>query len=117
MQGDTFTSTPRRRKKANTNRLRGGGGGGGSIAGASNVTGNLTILDESAISNQQNSHVVVPVQTQHVASTTTTTMTSLIRAEVPLTRGGAATQVIFSTCQMLHPGQHTATRAVGSNNG
>ena len=119
MKGDTFTSTPRRRKKARVNRTR-----EESTAGANNVTSNQTTLDESGISNQQNSRVI-PVHTQHAASTTMTSTTSLFSQRTTLggnnsrsstERGVATAQVVFSTCQSLHPGQHIVNRAISSNN-
>ena len=91
----------------------------------SNITGNQSTLDESTMSNQQNPRVSVPVHTQHVVHTTTTTTISSSSQRNPLQigqirgpqdRGGASTQVVFSTCQILHPGQHTAIRAVTNDN-
>ena len=90
-----------------------------------NITGNQSTLDESTISNQQNPHVTVPVHTQHVIHTTATTTTGLNSQRNPLQigqirgpqdRGGANTQVVFSTCRILHPDQHTAIRAVTNDN-
>ena len=91
----------------------------------SNITGNHSTLDESTMSNQPNLHVAVPVHTQHVVHTTaTTTITSnsqrnpmqIGQIRGPQDRGGANTRVVFSTCQILHPGQHTAIRAVTNDN-
>ena len=79
MQSDTFTSTPRRRKKPRANRTR-----EELTAGANNMTINQTMLDESAISNQQNSRIVIPIHTQLAASTTTTSTTSLFSQRTTL---------------------------------
>ena len=79
MQRDTFTSTPRRRKRVCTSRT-----GRNSVMGTSNLTGNQSTLDDSAISSQQNPRVSVPVHTQHVVNTTITTTTSLFSQRNPL---------------------------------
>ena len=119
MQGNTFTSTTRRRKRVHTSRI-----GRNSAMGTSNLTGNQTTLDDSAISSQQNHRVSVPAHTQHVVNSTTTTTRSL-EARTPLlgnqirgpqNKGGADTLVVFSTCQTLHQGQYTATRTLGNSN-
>ena len=114
------TSTPRRRKRVCTGRTR-----ENSVMVSTNVTGNQSTLDESTMSNQPNLRVSVPVHTQHVVHTTVTTTTSSNSQRNPLQigqirgpqdRGGANTQVVFSTCQILHPGQHTAIRAATNDN-
>ena len=120
VKGDTFTSTPRRRKKARTGRAR-----ENSVMVNSNITGNQSTLDESTMSNQQNHNTSVPVHTKQVVHTTVTTTTSLFSQRNLLQigqtrglqdRGGTSTQVVFSTCKTLHPGQHTAIRATSSDN-
>ena len=113
LQTDTFTSTPRRRKKART---RGKRGGNSTMGGTNNVTENHTTLEESIISSQHD-RVVVPVHTQHITKTTSVSTTSLFSQRNPLlsqqtraTIANAPTQVVFSTCQSMHPGQHVANR-------
>ena len=114
LQTDTFTSTPRKRKKAKT---RGRRGENSMIGGPGNVTDNQTTFEESAASLHHNSRVVIPVHTQHTTRTTSVTTTSLFSQNNPLVpqqiRGTGTsnqTQVVFSTCQSMHPGQHVANR-------
>ena len=87
------------------------------IGGAGNITDTQTTFEESATSLHHNSRVVIPVHTQHTTRTTSVTTTSLFSQKNPLlpqqVRGTATstqTQVVFSTCQSIHPGQHVANR-------
>ena len=114
LQTDTFTSTPRKRKKART---RGRRGENSTMGGARNVTENQTTFEESITLLHHNSRVVVPVHTQHTTRTTSVTTTSLFSQRNPLppqqirgTGTNTQTQVVFSTCQNRHPGQHVANR-------
>ena len=114
LQTDTFTSTPRKRKKPKT---RGKRGENSKIGGAGNITDNQTTFEESVASLHHNSRVVIPVHTQHTTRTTSVTTTSLFLQKNPLvpqqirgTGTSSLTQVVFSTCQSMHPGQHVANR-------
>ena len=112
LQTDTFTSTPRKRKKPKT---RGKRGENSMIRG--DITDNQTTFEESVASLHHNSRVAIPVHTQHTTRTTSVTTTSLFSQRNPLvpqqirgTGTSGITQVVFSTCQSMHPGQHVANR-------
>ena len=114
LQTDTFTSTPRKRKKARTGGRR---ADNSTMGGAGNMTENQTTFEESIASLQHNSRIVVPVHTQHTTRTTSVTTTSLFSQRNPVpsqqvrgTSTNTQTQVVFSTCQNMHPGQHVANR-------
>ena len=118
LQADTFTSTPRKRKKQRTGAQK----GENSVMGRSvNVTGNNSTIDESVILHRQASRVVIPVHTQQTTCTTATATSSLFTSRNPIVSQQVRipttytqTQVVFSTCQTLHPGQHAPNRyAIG----
>ena len=118
LQADTFTSTPRRRKKAKTGGRRGEEGNTG---GPVNITDNHSTLDESIASFVHTSRVSIPVHTQHLTRTTSVTTTSLFSQRNPslLQQGRppttcTQTQVVFSSCQTSHPGQHVPVRVMGN---
>ena len=87
------------------------------MGGAGNITDNQTTFEESATSLYHNSRVVIPVHTQHTTRTTSVTTTSLFSQRNSLlpqqirgTGTNTRTQVVFFTCQSMHPGQHVANR-------
>ena len=113
-QTDTFTSTPRKRKKPRTGGKK---GENPTMGGAGNMTDNQTTFEESVITLHHTSRVVVPVHTQYSTRITSVTTTSLFSQRNPLLpqqiRGSCTnsqTQVVFSTCQSMDPGQHVANR-------
>ena len=117
LQADTVTSTPRKKRKSKARNRK----GEESVVRATiNLTDTQTTFNDTATSALHHSHVSIPVHTQHSTSTTAVTTTSLFsqrnpiaiqQGRVPLT--SAQTQVVFSTCQSLHPGQH---RPMGMTN-
>ena len=110
LHADTVTSTPRKRRKSKARNRR---GENSVVRTTMNLTDTQTTFNDTATSALHHSRVSIPVHTQHSTSTTSVTTTSLFsqrnpiaiqQSRVPLT--SAQTQVVFSTCQSLHPGQH-----------
>ena len=119
LHADTVTSTPKKRKKSKGRSRK---GEDSVIRSNINLTDTQTTFDDSVAHTSQHSRVAIPVHTQHCTSTTSVTTTSLFsqrnptavqQNRVPFTR--SQTQVVFSTCHSLHPGQHIAS-GVGSLN-
>ena len=114
---DTVTSTPRKRKKSKGRSRK---GENSVIRGNIDLTDTQTTFDDSVVHTSHHSRLAIPVHTQHSTSTTSVTTTSLFsqrnpiavqQNRVPFTH--AETQVVFSTCHSLHPGQHIASGAEG----
>ena len=109
LQADTFTSTPRKRRRAKQGRQA----TDNSLFGTSNRSAGIS-LEESTDHLRGSESTRVPVHTQSVASTTTTTISSLFaqanQGTVPnavnVNRQPCNTQIVYSMCQPLHQGQH-----------
>ena len=108
LQGETFTSTPRKRKRARA----GGHGEDNSLFATGNRTDIQASLLESVTVSRCSGGVQIPVHTH--SNTTTTTVSSLFAQNsqkssqhmVVSVSNQASTQTVFSTCQSTHQGQH-----------